>query len=230
MTNTDRPAAIVFDVNGTLLDAGALEPLFRRVFGDGGVLRLWYSEALLYSQSITLAGAYLPFATIGGAVLRMLGAARGVAVGEAEVEELRASMLALPAFPDVAGALGRLREAGYRLATLTNSAPDPEGDPLARAGIADLFERQFSVDAARRFKPAPETYRMAAEGLGVLVGSICLVAAHPWDTLGARAAGCRAALVARPGYAPLPPAGLPRPEIEAADLGAIADRIIGLWG
>jgi hypothetical protein len=48
---------IVFDVNETLLDIGALEPHFVRAFGDGAALREGgFSTVLLYSEVATLAG------------------------------------------------------------------------------------------------------------------------------------------------------------------------------
>ena len=53
------------------------------------------------------------------------------------------------------------------------------------SGLRDYFEQMLSADAVRRLKPAPEPYRMAAEGLGVDVGEIRLVAAHAWDVAGA---------------------------------------------
>lgn len=47
-------STIVFDVNETLLDITTLEPLFARVFGDASVLREWFAELILYSQTMTL--------------------------------------------------------------------------------------------------------------------------------------------------------------------------------
>ncbi|MDQ3655068.1 MAG: haloacid dehalogenase type II, partial [Chloroflexota bacterium] len=37
---------IVFDVNETLLDVGALDPLFVRMFGDATVRREWFGQML----------------------------------------------------------------------------------------------------------------------------------------------------------------------------------------
>ena len=39
--------------------------------------------------------------------------------------------------------------------------------PLERAGLGGFFERSFSVEAVRRFKPAPETYRLVAREIGI---------------------------------------------------------------
>lgn len=224
-----RPV-IVFDVNETLLDIETLTPLFARLFADGAVMREWFAQMVLYSQTLTLAGAYMPFGAIGAGVLRMLGTIKGVAVAESDLAELKRRLLAMPAHGDVRDALERLTEEGFRLATLTNSAPSSEGDPLRAAGLDGFFERRFSVDAVRGFKPAPETYRAVTDGLGIVPRDMCLVAAHVWDTLGAQLFGASAALVLRRGNAVLPLDDVPQPTLVAADMAELADAIIARWG
>jgi 2-haloacid dehalogenase len=130
----------------------------------------------------------------------------------------------LPAHPDVRDSLQRLREAGLRLATLTNSSPDGVRQQLAHAGLAEFFERTFSVGAVQKFKPAPEVYQHAARELGIEPAGMRLVAAHAWDVYGAMRAGCAAAFVARPGQALFPLA--PPPDIVGPDLREVAERII----
>jgi phosphoglycolate phosphatase-like HAD superfamily hydrolase len=100
--------------------------------------------------------------------------------------------------------------------TCTNSPRDPQTSPLKNAGIDGWFERSFSVDRVRRFKPALQVYHMVAEELNVPPSAICMVAAHVWDTIGAQSIGCSGALIARPGNAPLPVHGLPQPQVVAA--------------
>ena len=227
--NSTRPSVIVFDVNETLLDLEALAPLFARLFGQAATMREWFAQTILYAEAVTLAGRYVPLATLGTGVLEMLGTIHGVAVAEADAAELRHRMLNMPAHPDVPEGLRRLKAAGFTLVTLTNSAPSPQGSPIDRAGIADLFDRAFTVHDVRRFKPAPECYAMVAEAMGVVPGALCLVAAHVWDTLGAQAAGCAGAFVARRGNAVLPVEGVPRPDIAAPDLTGVVEAIIARW-
>src|SRR5262249_32954357 len=142
---------------------------------------------------------------------------------------LRARMLTMPAHADVAAGLRQLNDAGFRLVTLTNSPPDPQTSPLKHAGIDAWFEKSFSVDRVRRFKPAPQVYHMVAEELGVPPAAICMVAAHMWDTLGAQSIGCSGALIARPGNALLPVHGVPQPQVVAPDLPEAATQMIQLW-
>ena len=215
---------IVFDVNETLLDISALEPHFTRAFGDRAVLREWFSTVLLYSEVATLAGPYSDFGAIAGAALDMTAAGRGVPLSPDDRDRILTGMRSLPSHPDVPEGLRRLKDAGFRTVTLTNSSPAMVEQQLRSAGIADLFERAFSVDAVRRFKPSAEPYRFAAGELGVETSGLRMVAAHAWDVVGAMQAGCAAAFVARPGKVVYPLA--PAPDIVGPDLCAIADLII----
>ncbi len=226
----DPPAPIlVFDVNETLLDITTLEPLFERLFGDARMLREWFAQLVLYSQTMTLSGLYTPFGELGVGALRMMGEIGGVEIADADVHEMQVRMGSMPAHGDVASGLERLRDAGYRLVTLTNSPPSHAPSPLEKSGLDGYFERSFSVDAVERFKPAPETYGLVAREMGVETRDLCLVACHLWDTIGAQSAGCRGAFLTRPHNAWLPATNVPRPDIVAADMADLTRRIIARW-
>jgi 2-haloacid dehalogenase len=224
-----KPTVCLFDVNETLLDIEFLAPLFQRIFGDKNILREWFCQLVLYSGAITLSGPYTTFFSLGQGILRMLGSIHDATVEDRDVEELRTRLLTMPAHPDVPAGLRQLKAAGFRLVTLTNSPPDPQASPLRHAGIDDWFERSFSVDRVRRFKPAPQVYHMVAEELDVKPADICMIAAHVWDTIGAQSIGCAGALVARPGNALLPVKTLPQPQVSGPDLPSVAAEIIRLW-
>src|ERR1051325_2099405 len=114
---------LVFDVNETLLDLDGLRPLFRRTFGEEDVVREWFSTLLLYSEVATLAGPYADFGAIAAASLDMVANARGVSLAAEDRTTILAGMRSLPAHPDVRESLQMLRQAGFRLVTLTNSPP-----------------------------------------------------------------------------------------------------------
>ena len=196
---TDSRAILVFDVNETVLDIEPLAPLFADWFGDGAAMRTWFAELIVYSQTLTLAGGYVDFATLAVSVLRMVAGVRGVRLPEDAADRLEAQMTSLPAHDDVMPALGRMRDAGLRLVTLTNSGADAQQRQLDHADIAPLFDRQYSVETVKAFKPHPSTYAMVAAAEGVALANLALVACHGWDTIGARLAGCRTAFIARPG-------------------------------
>jgi 2-haloacid dehalogenase len=227
MSDQKFPSIIVFDVNETLLDITTLEPLFHRVFGDRQVLREWFSALVLYSQTMTLSGLYTPFGELGVGALRMTADIHQVAIGDDDIAELKKRMSTMPAHPDAVPALTRLRDAGFRLVTLTNSASGASPTPLENAGLSHFFERTLSIEETGKFKPAAETYRLVAKALFVETSDLCLVACHLWDTIGAQAAGCRGAFLTRPNNAILTAPGVPIPDLIAAELTDLADQIIG---
>ena len=220
----ERPI-IVFDVNETLMNLDGVRPVFDRIFNDPAAMRLWFADLILYSEALTLAGVYVPFTDIGGAVLRMLATTRGITIADADAAELTERFATMPPHPEVPAALRRLLEHGFRLFTLTDNTLAISGRQLENAGVIDVFEGRFSVDeTVHRHKPAPEAYQSVAAELRVNAGDICLIASHVWDTLGARAAGWQAALILREGNAPLDVG--PQPNYIGQDLDAIADQLI----
>lgn len=218
------PRVCLFDVNETLLDMGALDPLFERAFGDRSVREQWFDAMLQSALVSTVTARYQEFGAAGLAALEMIARRRGVELSDEHRSELKAAMQRLPPHPEVRTALERLRDAGLRLATLTNSTPEVAEAQLTNAGLSDLFEAGFSAHEVRRLKPAPEPYRMAAAALGTPVGRVRLVAAHSWDIAGGLSAGLEAAFVARPGKVldPLVDA----PGIVGSDLDEVAAKIM----
>jgi 2-haloacid dehalogenase len=69
---------------------------------------------------------------------------------------------------------------------------------------------------------------MVAKAMGTELSDLCMIASHPWDLIGARAAGCSAALIERVGVAPLIVPGLKQPQIMAPTLTEIAARLVQL--
>jgi len=214
----------VFDVNETLLDLGALDPHFERAFGDAGVRRLWFSQVLQSAFVATITGAYSDFGEVGSAALAMVAERQGLELSGEDRQRILGGMRELPPHPEAAESLEQLRDAGLRLATLTNSTQQVAEAQMENSGLRDYFEQILSADAVERLKPAPEPYHMAAQSLGVEVEEVRLVTAHAWDVAGALRAGCAAAFVARPGMV-LDPL-VERPDVVGADLREVADRII----
>lgn len=215
---------IVFDVNETLLDLTALDPPFERAFGRPGVRREWFGQLLQSALVSIVTDAYADFGTIGRAALEMVARRSGIELSAEDRDAILGTVRRLPHHPEVPAALQRLRDAGLRLASLTNSTEAVAKAQLENAGLAPMFERILSADAARRLKPARQAYETAAAELGVDVRETRLVAAHAWDIAGALRAGAAAAFVARPGMVldPLVEA----PDIVGADLAEVADRIL----
>ena len=215
---------LVFDVNQTLLDINALKPHFERLFNDGTVLQQWFAHMLLYSQTVTQTGDYVDFGRLAAAALQMMGEIHGAPVQQEDIQQVAHAMRALPAYAEVLQALQRLREHGYRTVALTNSGEAAAREQLEAAGLTGMFERVFSVDAVKKYKPAGDVYRYVAQQLGVNTSDMTMIAAHPWDLMGAKAAGCAVAFLQRPGTAWIPLTS--RPAMVAEDLGQLADQFL----
>jgi 2-haloacid dehalogenase len=130
----------------------------------------------------------------------------------------------LDPWPDVRTGLEALRRE-YVTATLSNGHLALLVDLARHGGLR--FDCLLSAELARVYKPAPEAYRTAARLLGAEPAELMLVAAHPWDLQGARAAGLRTAFIDRPlEYGPGSPAReYPEADVSASDLHELAQRL-----
>lgn len=112
-----------------------------------------------------------------------------------EREELTAAWQKLRPWPDVVPGLTRLKMS-FTLATLSNA------DVSAVVRISKLaalpWDAIFTAEMAGAFKPAPQTYQMAATYLGLTPPEIMMVACHKYDIRAASALGFQSAFVARP--------------------------------
>ena len=222
---------IVFDMNETLLDMSALDPTFARIFSgsDGAELRKkWFKLVLELFLTATITGEYRSFDKLTDDALQMLARQQGREARADDRAALREAQAKIAAYPDVAPGLARLKEAGFTLATLTNSTKKSAEQLLDHASIRERFDYVRSADAVEHYKPAREAYEYVAKELGVKTKEILLVAAHAWDVAGAMAAGCEAAFVARPEKV-LSPGGR-EPRFRASDVSALAVQIVEQFG
>src|SRR5215211_5415132 len=113
--------AVIFDVNETMLDLGALDPLFARWFGDPVARKEWFAQTLHYAMTLAATREFRSFGEVGPAALAELARRRGASLPDDAVARLREALLQLPAHPDVVPALRILRDAGLLTAALSNN-------------------------------------------------------------------------------------------------------------
>ncbi|TDV44242.1 haloacid dehalogenase type II [Actinophytocola oryzae] len=215
----------VFDVNETLLDLAALDEFFADVTGDPAARREWFDLMIHNALVITATGGYRPFGQIAAACLPTVAVTRGRTATPEQQRELGQRLRRLPAHPEAAGAVTRLRDAGFAVVALTNSVLDVAEDQLRNAGLSPLFDAVYSADQVGRLKPAPEPYRFVVEARQASPSDAVLIAAHDWDVAGATAAGLSAAFVAREGRVPL--SSTDAPAVVGVDLDDITASLIG---
>ncbi len=196
------PAAYVFDAYGTLLDvhaamaahAALLPPDWERISQE------WRQKQLEYSWVRTLTGPahHRDFWQITQDALAFVAARHRIADPKT-LAALLDAYRRLPAYPDAAPTLRRLRERGVRTAILSNGEPGMLDDAVQAAGLADLLEAVISVEAVGVFKPDPRIYQMTADRLGRPATAMGFVSSNAWDAQAAHAAGFQVAWCNRTG-------------------------------
>lgn len=187
--------AVVFDVMGTVFDLSPLRGRLAKAGAPAGALEAWFGRMLHGAATLTLVGDFHPFGDVAsstlGSVLEQLGGDVG------RREEVLQGLGELDPYPDAEAAFARLREAGVRIATLTNGGERHTRGLLERAKLADRVELVIAVDEVRSYKPHAAPYHHAASRLGLPLDRVALVAAHGWDVVGATSAGMAAVWVDR---------------------------------
>lgn len=223
MEENKKPSVILFDVNETLMDMSPLKKKVNNILGSKRGFRIWFGMLLQYSLVDNCTGEYHDFSTIAGATLDMAAKALQKEIKEDEKKVTLALMKKLSAYTDVKEGLKLLKQAGFRLATLTNSPMQTLTAQLEYTGLTKYFEATLSIDAIKKYKPSLESYQYAARTLGVSTNEIIMVAAHGWDIAGAMQAGLQAAFIERKGQSLYPLS--PKPQFLGKNLVEIAGKI-----
>lgn len=163
MPLSGRYAAVIFDMDGLLLDTETLwheaeVELFRRHGGEF----TWDDKMAVIGTNHEYTAAYfadrlgLPRERGGALVSEMLELMHGLV------------RQAVDARPGAAELVARLTDLdGVALALASNSPRSLVDDALATAGLTDAFEVIVTSDDVERAKPAPDIYRLACARLGV---------------------------------------------------------------
>ena len=142
---------------------------------------------------------------------------------ETEKTALVKQLEQLSARPDALQAFEMLKREGVRIAALTNGSISSTKSLLERAGLLDLVEHVISVDEVKLSKPRREVYEHAAQTMKVEPGELALLAAHPWDVNGAKAAGLTTAYLSA--ERPFSDA-MRTPDVEGATLVEAVQRLL----
>jgi 2-haloacid dehalogenase len=215
-----RTEAVIFDVNETLFSLDRLRPAFTDIGLDPELVPLWFARVLRDGFALTAIGGFRPFTAVAAETLRGLDER----VDDAAVATVLAAFRELAPHADVEPALRALHAAGVPTATLSNGSAEGVWALLDRAGLARYVSRSLSIDAVRRWKPAPEPYLYAAAELGVEPRRLTLVAVHPWDCAGATSAGLDAGWVRR--SQPRWPSVFPAPYLTGPDLTVVVEALL----
>jgi 2-haloacid dehalogenase len=191
-------SVIVFDVNETLSDMSPMGTRFVDVGAPGFLARVWFAALLRDGFALAASGGGAKFSVVGADILRDL--LRDVALSrtlDEAVTHIMDGLMELNLHPDIADGIRTLKDAGFRLATLSNGSAQLAEALLSRAALRDNFDALLTVEDAPAWKPVRSAYQYAADACGVQPRAMLLVAVHPWDIHGAAQAGLRTAWLNR---------------------------------
>jgi 2-haloacid dehalogenase len=199
MVNERQNAVLAFDVYGTLIDPFHMEEHLRAAFGEKAreASELWRTKQLEYSVRRALMKKYRNFGECTAQALRFVSAQLGISVSEESQAHLLSKYPQLPAYPDVAGALDQLAAQGCEIVACSNGTESAVRRALDHAGVLPHFKKIVSVDAIRTFKPDPAVYELLVAELRAPRETVWLISSNPFDVIGAKACGLRAAWVQR---------------------------------
>lgn len=129
-----------------------------------------------------------------GRLVELLGSA-GMAVSDAEIDELNRAWHRLDPWPDSVAGLNRLKRR-FVITTLSNGNVSLLTNMAKHADLP--WDCVLSAEIFRHYKPDRQAYLGGADILDVAPGELMLVAAHPSDLRAARSAGLATAYVHRP--------------------------------
>jgi HAD superfamily hydrolase (TIGR01509 family) len=207
-----RPAAVVFDNDGLLLDTEeawtrAEVTLFDR---HGGVFTHEHKRDLIGSSHNVAAGKLEAMLGMPGRGLELMAELHDLVMEEAlrDVEPR-------PGAPELVAAL---REAGIPVGVASNSPRDFLDRVLATGGMAGRFDVTVAGDEVARPKPEPDIYVAACAALGAEPARAVALEDSPTGAAAAKAAGMTVIGVPY----------LPDMEIPPADLvaGSLADPAV----
>jgi 2-haloacid dehalogenase len=195
-TGKTSPAAqgAAGDIQAIAFDAFALfdpRPVFQACEvaapGRGNELAsLWRTRQFEYQWLRGLGRHYEDFYAATEAALVFATRSLDLDLTAATRERLMHGFLELRAWPDVPASLRALRQAGKRVALLSNATPQILTSGLRNSGLELSLDEVISTDRIRSYKPDPRAYQLGVDVLKLPRERIAFVAFAGWDVAGAK--------------------------------------------
>ena len=182
--------AVVFDAF-PVFDPRSVFALAEDLFpGKGFELgNAWRTRQFEYTWLRVVSQRYADFWQVTADALVFSAKSLRLELSEEKRARLMQAYLELKPWPDALAALKSMKDAGLRLAFLSNFTPRMLQAAVAGAGIDGLFEALLSTDAIRTYKPDPRAYQLAIDALKLRREEILFVAFGGWDAAGAKSFG-----------------------------------------
>lgn len=182
--------AIAFDAF-PIFDPRPVFALAEQLFpGKGAELsNAWRTRQFEYQWLRALSGRYADFWQTTEDALVFSGELLKLDLTTDKRKQLMDAYLGLKAWPDVLPALQSLKEAGIRLAFLSNATSKILDAGIKNSGLEGVFEHVLSTDKIKTYKPDPRAYQMAIDAFNLKREEILFVPFAGWDAAGAKSFG-----------------------------------------
>ncbi|KAF2399868.1 haloacid dehalogenase [Trichodelitschia bisporula] len=234
-----RNIILAFDLYGTLLSTASIASRLANYVGQekaSSIAAKWRLYQLEYTWRLTSMKQYEPFSVVTRRSLKHALAETKVHLEDEAIDSLMEAYDTLSAFPDVKPALESLANVPNCTSVIFSNGTHPmvsssiyqSQDLSPHAG---LFQDIVVVEEAQKFKPAPETYELLLEQVGKSkadMEDVWLISSNPFDIVGARAVGLKAAWVDREGNGwvdAVVEGELGGPTIVVKSLGEVVDAV-----
>lgn len=174
---TDTPGAVVFDVDGTLLDTNYLHVI------------AWWESFLARGHEVSCFDVHRALGRGSKDLVQTLLGERDDAVADGHEErwsQLRPRMIPFHGAADLVRACA---DRGLRVVLATSGTPEDVEDFRAKLGVDDVVHAVVNSGDVEQNKPAPDIVLAALEAAGVSADRAVMVGDTVYDTRAAQAAG-----------------------------------------
>ncbi|TCM58714.1 2-haloacid dehalogenase/putative hydrolase of the HAD superfamily [Rhizobium sp. PP-F2F-G48] len=220
-----RPEWLTFDCYGTLIqwDEGLMAAIETILSDEVATVDPAAFIATFdgHEHALEAERPHRSFRTVSALALEKTMAAFGLRFDAADAEILTGSIGRMPPFPEVVETLRRLKEAGFKLAIISNT-----DDAIIAGNVSQLggvIDRVITAEQAGAYKPTAQIFQHAWDSLGISRDALVHICASPHlDLVAARNLGFRTIWIDR-GTSRKPPSDY-RPEARVPSL----DHVPGL--
>ena len=150
---------------------------------------VWRTRQFEYMWLRTLSHRYADFWQVTGDALVYAAKAVNLEMSRESQARLMDAYLTLRCWPEVPVALRALKEAGIRIAFLSNMTAALLAAGIRNSKLDGLFDYVLSTDRVRVYKPDPRAYGMGVDAFGLKRDQILFAAFAGWDAAGAKSFG-----------------------------------------
>jgi 2-haloacid dehalogenase len=182
--------AVAFD-GFPILDSRPVFALVNELYPEKGIelSNVWRTRQFEYTWLRTISRRYSDFWQVTDDALVFAAKSLKVELTLEKHTRLMEAYLKLRCWPDVPAALSSLKNAGIRLAFLSNLTAAMLQAGIRNSQLAGVFDHVLSTDRVNAYKPDPRAYQMGLDAFGLKPGQILFAAFAGWDAAGAKSFG-----------------------------------------